>query len=199
MIANLRNVDEDLADRVAAGLGIALPPKAKAAKTPIDMAPSDALSIHKNMKDTLEGRAVGILIADGSDARELKQVIDAVTKAKGKAVVIAPRAGGAKLSDGTVQKADGQLAGMPSQLFDAIALVLADEGCAALLGEGAAVEFAMNAYTHLKAIGASKAAQPLLDKAGVEPDDGVTALGGTFIAAATRRFYDREPRVRTLA
>ena len=45
---------------------------------------------------------------------------------------------------------------------------------------------------------ADPAAKPLLDKAGVEPDEGVTALGG-FVEAAKHRFYDREPGVRTLA
>ena len=199
MVANLRNVDEDLAQRVADGLGIALPDKAKAAKEPVDMAPSDALSIHKNMKATLEGRAVGILIADGTDAGELDAVIDAVTKAKGKAIVVAPKVGGAKLSDGSVRKADGQLAGSPSQIFDAVAIILSDAGCKTLLTEGAAVEFAMNAFAHLKAIGASNAAKPLLDKAGVEADEGVTKLDASFVKAASRRFYDREPKVRTLA
>ena len=57
----------------------------------------------------------------------------------------------------------------------------------------------MNAFAHLKAIGASKAAQPLLDKAGVKLDDGVTGLDGAFVKAAARRFYDREPSVRMLA
>ena len=104
MVANLRNVDEDLAKRVADGLGIPLPAKAKAAVEPVDMSSSDALSIHKNMKATLEGRAVGILIADGTDAAALKAVVDAVTKAKGKAVLIAPKVGGAKLSDGKTAK-----------------------------------------------------------------------------------------------
>jgi catalase len=199
MVANLRNVDEDLAKRVADGLGIPLPKRAPTAKEPIDMAPSDALSIHKNMKPTLEGRAVGILIADGTDAAELANVVAAVKKAKGKAVIVAPKVGGAKLNDGTVQKADGQLAGMPSQLFDAVALVLSEAGCAALVNEAAAVQFAMDAFGHLKAIGASAAAKPLLDKAGVQADEGVTALDGEFVKAAARRFYGREPSLRTLA
>jgi catalase len=199
MVANLRNVDEDLAKRVAAGLGIDLPKKAPAAKEPVDMAPSDALSIHKNMKVTLEGRAVGILIADGSDAGEVDAVVTAVTKAKGKAVLVAPKVGGAKLSDGTVRKADGQLAGTPSQIFDAVAIILSADGCAALLKEGAAVQFAMDAFGHLKAIGANPAAQPLLDKAGVVPDPGVTDLGKKFVEAAAQRFYEREPSLRTLA
>ncbi|MDQ2764584.1 MAG: catalase, partial [Pseudomonadota bacterium] len=199
MVANLRNVDEDLAKRVADGLGIDLPKKSKAAKEAVDMAPSDALSIHKNMKTTLEGRAVGVLIADGTDAAELKALVSAITKAKGKAVIVAPKVGGAKLSDGSMQKADGQLAGSPSQIFDAVAIVLSEQGCAALLKEAAAVGFVMEAFGHLKAIGASDAAKPLLDKAGVKPGDGVTGLDAGFVEAAKTRFYDREPSLRTLA
>ncbi|HEY0270173.1 MAG TPA: catalase [Sphingomonas sp.] len=199
MVAILRNVDEDLAKRVAAGLGIPLPPKAKAARAAVAMAPSPALSIHGNMKKTLEGRSVGILIADGSDAAEIRQVVDAVRKAKGKPVIVAPRLDGTKLSDGKTIKADGQLAGSPSQIFDAVAIILSKDGCASLIKESAAVQFAMDAFGHLKAIGANEASRPLLDKAGVEPDDGVTDLGEGFVAAAAGRFYDREPALRMLA
>ena len=151
------------------------------------------------MKATLEGRAVGILIADGTDAGELSAVVAAVKKAKGKPVIVAPKVGGANLSDGSVRKADGQLAGSPSQIFDAVAIVLSEAGCSALLKESAAVEFTMNAFGHLKAIGASNAAKPLLDKAGVVPDAGITGLDSAFIDAARQRFYDREPSLRTLA
>ncbi|MFC3579736.1 catalase [Sphingomonas hylomeconis] len=199
MLANLRNVDEDLAQRVADGLGLDLPEKAEAAKEPVDMPASDALSIHKNMKDTLEGRAIGILIADGTDADELDALIEAIEAADAKAVIVAPKVGGARLSDGDMFKADGQLAGSPSQIFDAVAILLSEEGCAALLKEAAAVDFVMNAFGHLKAIGATDAAQPLLDKAGVEDDEGVTGIGDDFIAAAKKRFYAREPGLRTLA
>ena len=199
MLANLRNVDEAFAKRVADGLGIPLPKKAKAAREPVDMKPSDALSIHKNMKATLEGRTVGVLIADGTDAGELETLVAAITKAKAKPFLVAPKVGGAKLSDGTMKKADGQLAGSPSQLFDAAAVVLSKDGAAAMLKEGAAVQWVMDAFGHLKAVGASDAAKPLLDKAGVEADEGVTGLDDGFIAAAAKRFYAREPNVRTLA
>ena len=199
MVGNLRNVDEELAKRVADGLGMDLPPKAKAAREPVDMEPSPALSIQKNMKATLEGRCVGILYADGSDGAEIDAVVAAVAKAKGRAVLIAPKVGGAKLADGSVRKADGQLAGTPSQLFDAVAIILSAEGTAMLLKESAAVDFAANAFVHLKAIGANDAAQPLLDKANVEKDEGVTGLGKDFIAAASTRHFDREPKVRNLA
>jgi catalase len=199
MVANLRNVDEGLAQRVATGLGIGLPKKARAAREPIDLDPSDALSIHKNMKATLEGRAVGVLFADGSDGGLIRRVRSAVESAGGRVVLIAPKIGGATLADGKALKADGQLLGTPSQTVDAIAVILSEEGCAAMLKEGAAVQFVMDAFGHLKAIGANDAAKPLLDKAGVQPDAGVTGIDKVFVSAAAKRFWDREPSLRTLA
>src|SRR6201995_5943449 len=44
MVANLRNVDEELAQRVADGLGIGLPKKAQARAEVLDLKPSPALS-----------------------------------------------------------------------------------------------------------------------------------------------------------
>lgn len=199
MVANLRNVDEDLAKRVAEGLGIDLPAKAKAAREPVDMDVSDALSIQKQMKGTPEGRTVGILIADGTDAAELAALKDAVAKAKATAFVVAPKVKGAKLSDGSMAKADGQLAGSPSQLFDAVAVLLSEPAARALTKEGAAVQWVMDAFGHLKTIGASAGAKPLLDKAGVEPDDGVMGADAALAKAAGKRWFAREPKVRMLA
>ena len=199
MVANLRNVDDGLAQRVADGLGIELPKKAKAARQPIDLNPSDAVSIQKNMKPTVEGRAVGVLFADGSDGALIKRVTSAVESAGGHVVLIAPKIGGATLADGTKLKADGQLLGTPSQTVDAIAVILSKQGCEAMLQEAAAVQFVMDAFGHLKAIGHSDAAKPLLDKAGVQADAGVTGLDKAFISAAGRRFWDREPSLRMLA
>lgn len=199
VVANLRNVDETLAQRVANGLGIELPQRAEAARAPVDLEPSAALSIQKNMKPTLQGRKVGVLITDGSDAGELAKLQAAVEAAGAKLIIVAPRIGATKLSDGSSIKAGGQLAGSPSQLFDAVAVVISADGCSKLLREAAAVQFVMDAFGHLKAVGASSAARPLLDKAGVEPDAGVTGIGADFVKAAAQRFFDREPKVRMLA
>ncbi len=197
-VANLRNVNEELAKRVADGLGIDLPKANPAFREPVDMKPSDALSIQKSMKETLEGRQVGILIADGSDGAEIDAVVKAVEGAGGKAFLVAPKVGGAKLADGSKKKAHGQLAGSPSQIFDAVAVVLSADGCKTLLKEGAAVQWVMDAFGHLKAVAANAASKPLLDKAGVEPDAGVVDLG-KIATAGTKRYWDREPNVRTLA
>jgi catalase len=98
--------------------------------------------------------------------------------------------------------ADGQLAGSPSALFDAIALVVSDAGCADLLGDAAAREFVSTAFTHLKAIGFTPQARALLDLAGVIPDAGVVEIGpdaAAFIPPARTRIWAREPSVRLLA
>jgi catalase len=199
MVGNLRNVDETLAKRVADAIGMDLPAKSKAARKPVDMPPSPALSIQANMKSTIEGRAIGILFADGSDGDAIESVVTAIKREGGRPILVAPKAGGATLANGEKLTANGQLAGSPSQIFDAVAVVLSAEGCATLIKEAAAVQFVMDAFGHLKAIGYSPEAQPLMDKAGVEPDEGITDLGGAFIAAAGKRFFDRESKVRMLA
>jgi catalase len=95
-------------------------------------------------------------------------------------------------------KADGQLAGSPSVLFDAVALVLAPEAAAKLSKDGAAVGFVMDAFGHVKTIGHDGGAKALLDRAGVEPDAGVVSLE-QFANVAPKRHWDREPKVRLLA
>jgi catalase len=116
--------------------------------------------------------------------------------------IVAPKVGGVALDDGKALAADGQLAGMPSVLFDAVAIVLSKDGCEQLLREGAAMDFAKNAFGHLKAIGYTEAAQPLLDAAGVKPDEAVIDLADgidVFIEKARTRLWEREPKVRMLA
>ena len=113
-------------------------------------------------------------------------------------MTIAPKVGAVPLSDGSRIAADAQLFGQPSVTVDACAVILSEDAAAKLVKEGAAVQWVMDAFGHLKAIGANAAAQPLLDKAGVEADAGVTDLAG-FVDAAKQRYWDREPKVRTLA
>nr|HNI19752.1 catalase-related domain-containing protein [Nitrospira sp.] len=199
MVGRLRNVDEGLAKRIADGLGMPLPGKIRAAREPIEMKPSPALSIQKNMLATLKGRKVGLLYAEGSNGGDIDRMIKQVEKAGGTVFLVAPKLHGTKLENGKELKADGQLAASPSQLFDAVAIILSAKGAQMLLKEGAAIQFVMDAFGHLKAIGHSEAAQPLLDKAGVVPDEGVTDLRGSFVEAAAKRFFAREPSVRTLA
>jgi catalase len=201
-LGNLRNVDESLARRVADGLAMDLPPKSDAAVAPMDMKPSPALRIVGKYPETLQGRAVGILVTDGADGRVVMAVKKAAEAEGATVKIVAPKIGGVTLRNGKLLKADGQLAGTPSVMFDAVALVLSKEGCAELLGESAAVDFAAHAFAHLKAIGYTSEAQPLLDKANVQPDAGVVDLASgveAFVGPARARQWDREPKVRKLA
>ena len=202
IMANLRNVDESLAKRVSIGLNMELPPKSETAVEPNDMDLSPALRIIGKYPESLLGRSVGLLVTDGADGRLVKAVRKAAETDGATVKIVAPKIGGVTLKDGSKLKADGQLAGTPSVLFDAVALVLSEKGCAELLKDGAAVDFVKNAFGHLKAIGFSAESQPLLDKASVEADPGVVDLedGPTdFIAQARTRQWEREPKVRMLA
>ncbi len=202
MVGHLRHIQEDLAKRVAAGLGFDKMPDAPVAAAPVrTMAPSPALQLIGKMKDTLMGRAIGILIADGSNGAAIKKIKKAATDAGASVKIIAPKVGGAKLADGSMLAADGQLAGTPSVLFDAVALVLSDEGAKALSTEGAAIDFVRDTFGHLKAIAVDKGGHALLKAANVRQDAGIVDSSDTeaFIAAAKTRQWDREKSVRALA
>jgi catalase len=202
MVGHLRHVEEDLAQRVASGLGMS-----ELARAPILAAPvqelelSPALQLIGKMKDTLEGRSIGVLVADGSEAVLIDVIRKAVTKAGAHVKMVASKIGNVTLADGSLLKIDGQLAGTPSVLFDAVALILSDEAAALFSKEANAIDFVRDAFGHLKAIGVDKGGEVLLKKAGIEHDAGVITFGSVdhFIAAAKTRQWAREASVRTLA
>ncbi len=202
VVGHLRHVDPKLAQRVADGLGMdALPPAPPAAVAPQDMPLSPALQIIGKMKPILVGRSIGILVHDGSDAATVKALQKAARDAGATVKIVAPKVGGAKLSDGKKLAADGQLAGTPSFVFDAVAVVLSAEAGKQLSKESAAIDFVSNAFAHLKAIAADAGAQPLLKAGNVQKDAGVVEAGDSkgFINAAKTRQWSREPKLRLLA
>jgi catalase len=183
MVGHLRHIEETLAKRVADGLAMDKLPSAPALAVDVgDMKPSPALQIIAKMKDTLEGRTVGILIASGSDANAIRSMTQAATLAGASVKIVAPKVGATKLSDGSKLNAHGQLAGSLSK-------------------DSAAVDFVRDAFVHLKAIGVDTGGRILLKNALVEADAGVCDVldAKVFIAAAKTRQWGREPSVRTLA
>ena len=199
MLGHLRNIDEELARKVANGLGVEqLPGAPKPASPVLDMAPSPALQLIGKMKDTLEGRAVGILVADGSDAKVVLAVEKAAKAAGASVKLVAPKVRGIALSDGSTPLIGGQLAGTPSVMFDAVAIVLTDEGAKNLSKDAAAIDFARDAFGHLKAILVDAGGKALLKAANVKPDAAVIDANETksFITAAKTRAWKREPSVR---
>jgi catalase len=203
MVSQLANVDPAIALRVANGLGLqgAITPAPTTVKVRTDLEPSPALSILGKAKPTFEGRKVGCLVADGTDARLVLSLKTAARKQNADFAIVAPKVGGAVCADGTLIEADFQLAGGASVLFDAVFVALSDEGAAMLQTEAAAVGWVHDAYAHCKVIGATAEAQPLLDAAGVVPDSGILTdpkPAAYFTAAASGRVWEREPTVRTV-
>ena len=200
ILANLQNVDETLAKSVAKGLGVTqLPPKALPAIPPRDMAVDPSLRLIDKYVPLPKGRVIGMLVTDGADAKTVVTIKDAARAAGARVITIAPRIAGVKLSDGNHMPADAQLEGAPSVLFDAVALVLSEAGCAELMQKGAAEGFVKDAFAHLKAIGLTKEAQPLAEKAGVVSDNFIIALpaaAGDLVDKAGTRAWPREASIR---
>ena len=202
MVGHLRHIDAGLAQRVATGLALDELPEAPAAAQPVrEIQPSPALQIIGKMKDTLQGRSIGILVADGSDNATVGRIAQAATDAGATVKIVAPKVGGAILADGSKLSADGQLAGTPSITFDAVAVILSADGAKLLAKESAAIDFVHDAFGHLKAIAVDEGGKALLKAANITPDAGVVDAAQTqaFVSAAKTRQWKRETNVRILA
>lgn len=206
VLGQLANIGEGIAGRVGTGLGYTQPiePVLPAVPARTDLPPSPMLSILAKAKPTLEGRRVGALVSKGVDTGVLTALRAAVIGAGGALKVVALKVGGVTGSDGTAIRADMQLAGAPSVLFDAVALLVSEAGADALLQETAAGDFVRNAYAHCKVIGHTSGAAKLLARAGIPlgGDPGVVMVGdaGPFLAAAKQgRVWGRKAQVRLMA
>ncbi|CAK07516.1 MULTISPECIES: catalase [Rhizobium] len=206
MVSHLSNIDETLASKVGHALGFKSMPKPADAAMPTrqDLEPSPALSIVEQGPKRFEGRKLGILVSDGTDAAIFKALLAEITEQKATFEVIAPKIGGVTLSDGNWIEAHQMIDGGPSVLYDAVALLPSAEGTGDLLKEATARDFVADAFVHCKFIGYVETALPLMQKAGIADslDEGVIALGAardvmTFIKALGKlRVWGREPSVK---
>jgi catalase len=204
MVANLRNVDEDLAKTVADGLGLTpLPKKTKPARDPLtDLPDSPALSILRNPPGTLQGRKIGALVTDGADVKLLTLLEKAVDAEGALLEYVAPKVGGFEADDGTFIEAQQKIDGGPSVLYDAVVILASEKGAAQLSTDATTRDFIADAYAHCKFIGVAATADELLVAANVDPDDGVVSLDATKASVASFlelclgvRYWPREATV----
>jgi catalase len=206
MLSQLANVDPKIAHRVANGLGHQDPIQAAptTVKARVDLQPSPALSIIGKAKPTVQGRMIGCLVADGTDPAFVTALATAVKKNGAMFKVVAPKVEGVKGADGQMIPADFQLAGGPSVLFDAVIIAVSDQGAQQLAMQASAIGFIQDAFAHLKVIGHTAAAAPLLQKANVIADEGIVtmqnaAAADSFISTAAKgRIWAREAKVRPI-
>ena len=206
MVSHLLNIDEALGAAVADKLGIRKLPKPADATVPPrdDLPASPALSIIENGPESFAGRKVGVLVSPGADAALLKKLQAAIEKEGSVMEVVAPKVSGVEATDGTWIEGKHMIDGGPSVLFDAVALILSEEGAERLTGEAAARDFVADAFAHCKFIAFTPDAIPLLEKAGVDPgaDEGLIELTGPeaivgFIDSCRKlRLWSREMAVK---
>jgi len=202
MVAGLRNVHDDLAAGVAAGLGLAsLPDPAPAARpTRLDLEPSSALSIIENGPSVPMGRKIGVLVTDGVDAGQLDEIRALAEGSQVIVEVVAPTVSGVRTSKGRDVEVDQKIDGAPSVLYDAVVLLPGPAGAAALAELPAARDFVSDAFSHCKFIAHTPEAAEIFTAIGIadKVDDGFFALNGKgstagfLTACAKLRYWPRE-------
>jgi catalase len=204
MLGHLANINKALVDQVERALAM----EGQADKiTPVvavrSLKPSPSLSLIKKAVPTLKGRKIGVLISDGFDEGLLTSIYAAAKTEKAAVAVVAPQIGGAKNKAGKMVAADMALSAAPSVLFDAVVVLAGDQSGVVLAKEAAAVDWIRDAFGHLKTIGFTEAAQPVIDRADIAEDEAVINIMGnasikSFITAAKAgKLWKREPTLRS--
>jgi catalase len=201
MVAGLRNVAEELAQSVADGLGMELPPplpKVLERAPKPEVRSSGALSLFARPgKVGIATRRVAILVVDGVNGEAATAIHEALS-----AQDAVPRFVGIKL--GRVESASGEpievevsMEAAPSVLWDALVIPDGDGAVAALSQSGHAIEFLKDQYRHCKPILLLGSAGALLDEAGVpaslpsgEADPGLLQFRAGDTESAVQAFVD---------
>jgi catalase len=201
MLSSLANVSADLAGRVAAGLGMTVPPampKVLAKPSAPEVKLSPALSLMALPGDGgIRTRKIAILAAEGAIGASLNAVQDALLAEGAVPTVVAPRIGMLKTADGVQVKATGSLENSAPVLFDAVVVADGEGSVNTLARLGQTLEFLTHQYRHCKALMAIGASSVLFERAGVavrlpsgEADPGVWTAAANDLGAKTESFID---------
>jgi len=187
MLFLLAQVDKKLANKVAEGLGAAVParlekplnmsvpgdvdPKKVQPKRAVqDMEVSAALRMIDNPNfpnETIETRKIAFLVSDGFDDAALLDMKQTLMTAGAVVMTVAPRLGILTGANGTVVKADFSFLTGSSVLFDAFYVPDGEASVASLKREPEVAAFLNEAYKHCKTIAAGGAGVELLASAGI--------------------------------
>jgi catalase len=202
MVASLRNVSEDLARRVAEGLGMDLPdplPRAIERVPKPEVRKSPALSLRARPGETgIKGLKVALLVADGVDSASLARVQEALFEGGAVPRLVGVRLGVAVGNDGTRWEPDATLENTPAVLFDALVLPGGMDAALALSADARSEEFVRLQYRHTKTILALADGATLLESAGIAaPEPGVViAKAGSDVGASVDAFLKALARQR---
>jgi catalase len=184
MLANLVNVDRELAARVAGVLGVAVPaPSPRVGNKRYPPSPSLSMIARGNPKSVV-GRQVAVLAADGVDIVGLQAFKTALVNAGATMRIVSPHLGSLRGAAGDSIAVDHLLVTMPSVVFDAVCVAGGAASVAALRGSGDAVHFVREAYKHAKPIAGLGEASDFLVAAGVIASATGAAPAGVSVGAA---------------
>jgi len=181
MLGILAQVDKLLAERVAKGLGIAVPAKLDLPlnmSVPADADPKDyqpkrvdksvtvspALSIANKLVDGIKTRKIAILAADGVDDAAVTAMQKALKAAGAQSKIVAPRGGNLKSAAGTTIPIDFSLLTTSSVMFDAVFIPGTAKSVAVLISDADAQHFINEAFKHCKTIAASGEGCQLIER-----------------------------------
>jgi catalase len=173
VVGMLTRVDKILAEKVAAGLGMAVPRPAEYLNQnipadgdpkkfqPVDVHAklkiSKALSMADTVKDTIKTRQIAILAEDGMDGYSLNTMKQALEAAGAITKIIASHLGHITAVDGKKLKVDQSFLTAASVLFDAVYVPGGAKSADLLKKLPDAVQFINEAFKHCKAIAAEGA------------------------------------------
>jgi catalase len=198
IVGLLANVASELAEQIAAGLGIAVPPAQPAASLAAhepEIEVSAALSLFARPGENgVRGRRVALLVADGVEGGSLSSVQRALVKSEAVPRFVGGRLGTVRCADGTSLVVEATLENAPSVLWDAVVVPGGEGVQSALLARGRAVEFLRDQYRHCKPMLFLGEGETLLDALAIpvqladgQPDPGliIAATGDASAEAAT--------------
>lgn len=207
MLGLLSQVDLQLAEKVAIGLGAVVPPvlekplnkgvspeneisgkhEPQTVESPVKS--SDALSMLKNPTNspTIASRKVAIICTDGVSAAAVKNMKNALIKEDAKGFVIAPNLGSVLTDANGALVVDFSFLTVSAVLFDAVYIPHGLE-FSALSENDDVMEFLNDAYKHCKVIGAEGQAAELINSSPfalkMSSDDGGLVISSE-VASAT--------------
>jgi catalase len=200
----LANIDLELAGRVAKNLGLPAPTAGTVDTPSMTLKESPALSQMNLLSGDIKTRKIAVLVADGVDGKAVEALRKAIQAEGAHVKVLGPTSAPVTTADGSELAVDSSAEGMPSIAFDAVWVPGGEASIQALGSDGVALHFLLEAYKHLKAIGAGSDAKTLLDSLRLEADAGLiigddAAAHQKFIAAiAQHRVWAREPKAKAI-
>lgn len=170
MVGQLNFIDKSLAQKVAAKVGVEVkelefPNKSLPADSnPVDLQSeereahtraSEALSMANTVKNTIQGRKIGFIIADGADFGTINDLKNKLESENAVVEIIAPSLAPVKTDSGSALTPKHSLTSTASVCFDALFIGAGEDSAKELMkadNKHKVLQFINEAYKHCKAI-----------------------------------------------